>query len=190
MAQFAAKNKTLNFSEIFGYAFRNKNYWVYLLWILVPIFGWFILSGYGVRVIQTFLEKNFVSPPKIMPKSDMKKGFLMFVKFLPINLAFAGVSVLSEMVKIFYVLYALFLFLIPLLYVNYAKKETFASTYEFGIFEKNFSNFKDYLFAFFRYALLALVSIPLCFILIGIPILFYSSYISFAQFYTKFVDKK
>ena len=74
--------KPLDFKTAFKYPFnRAKGMWN-ILWVLLPIFGWFALGGYGIRIVKEFSHGKFKKLPVMSFGSDMKLGFFMFLKVL------------------------------------------------------------------------------------------------------------
>ena len=86
----------LDFKTAFKYSFnRAKGMWN-ILWMLLPVVGWFALGGYSVRIVQEFSQGKFKQLPIFEFRNDMKLGFFMFIKAIP----FVVVYILYSMVQI------------------------------------------------------------------------------------------
>ena len=56
--------KKLDFGTAFKYPFnRAKRMW-YILWLLVPIIGWFALGGYSIRLVKEFTKGKYKHLPE------------------------------------------------------------------------------------------------------------------------------
>ena len=73
----------LNFKTAFKYPFNRAKGMLNIFWIFLPIIGWFALGGYGVRIVQEFSKGKFKKLPTMKFSSDLKLGFMMFVKAIP-----------------------------------------------------------------------------------------------------------
>ncbi len=189
MAKKRSKKSVLSFSDAFKYPFNNFKRMFNVLWILFPIFGWFALFGYGVRIVKNFINGEFSGLPEMVFGSDMKFGFIMFLKSLPFMLAYSivifvlsGVPFLSNLILIF-----LEILVVPILTINFMKKESVESFFEFEIIKSVFGNFGEYLVAVLKSIGLTSVFMILSFILIGIPGLGFTGNIFIADFYRRHV---
>ncbi len=75
--------ETISFSEAFKYPFKTPKRLLYALLIFVPIIGWLALFGYGVRLVNEFIEGRYEGPIKLDFMEDLKFGFMVFLKSLP-----------------------------------------------------------------------------------------------------------
>jgi hypothetical protein len=182
---------TVSFSEAFKYAYKNKNAWNFL-WLLVPIYGWFLLGGYLVRIVNKFVEGNFSGLPTIEHGDDFKLGFFMFIKSLPLIIATYVVSLILAFIPVIGQLGSMFLSIVvlPMLYVNFWVKQTVASSFEFSVLEKVFDNFGAYLFAWIKGVGLGIVFALLSIVLVGLPGLIFTTYIFYGNFYGQYIGKK
>ncbi len=188
-----SKKTILTFKEAFNYPFnRAKGLWN-ILWILVPIIGWFALFGYGVRIIQEFCKGEFKRLPIFKFKNDLKLGFNMFLKSLPFVIAYIVVigilGVISEGLGNAADLF-LGIFVIPILTINFFKKQTVNSFFEFKVLNAVFSNLGDYFKAVIKTIALAIIFILMIIILVGIPANIFTSNIFLADFYRRKVSQK
>ena len=161
----AGKDK-LEFGTAFKYPFnRPKGMWN-ILWILFPIFGWFALGGYSIRIVQEFSKGKFKQLPLFKFKSDMKLGFFMLLKSIPFILAYLlvlgilGIILGLLGIPIWLLSFArvlLEMLIIPILFINFFNKETINSLFEFDKIGLVFSNFGDYIITILKGLLLAVI---------------------------------
>jgi hypothetical protein len=182
------KSDALKFNDAFSYPFNKAKRMWNVLWLFLPIFGWFALGGYSVRIIQEFTKGKFKNLPDMKFKSDMKLGFFMFLKMLPFMLAYmivAGILTMigSDLDVVFEVLFGLFV--LPILTINFMKKMTIESLFEFGIVGAVFSNLGDYLMTLLKSLLLGLIFLVMVIILVGIPASMFTKNIFLADFYRR-----
>jgi Protein of unknown function (DUF4013) len=178
----------LNFGDAFGYSFKRAKGLLNILWVFLPIFGWFALGGYSIRIIKEFCDGKFKQLPVMKFKSDMKFGFFMFLKAIPFVLAYVVVtSILSAISRPLggMVELVLAIFAVPMLAVNFMKKETIESFFEFEVLRAVTENFKDYLIVIWKSILLALVFIAMMIILVGFPAAAFTRNIFLADFYRR-----
>jgi len=177
--------KPLGFKTAFHYPFnRSKRMWN-ILWLLVPIIGWFALIGYGVRIIQGFIKGKFKELPIFHFKKDLKLGFFMFLKAIPFILACMVVFGILSLLKLGFISTLIEIFIIPILGINFIKKMTIGSFFEFKILKAVFTHFGDYVVAVLKSILLVIVFAFMCIILVGIPALFFTDNIFLADFYRR-----
>tara|TARA_Y100000310_G_C20067213_1_gene527678 strand:- start:23 stop:535 length:513 start_codon:yes stop_codon:yes gene_type:complete len=164
-----------------------------ILWVLLPIIGWFALGGYGVRIIKEFSKGKFKQLPTFKFKGDLKLGFFMFLKAIPFFLVYiVAIGIITLANPLFGGLSRLFveLFLIPILTINFMNKETVGSYFELNIIKFVFNNFGDYVIAVLKSILLALIFVVMYLILIGIPAQTFTQNIFLADFYRRRVTAK
>ena len=56
----------LDFKTAFMYPFHRAVWLLNILWVFLPIFGWFALMGYGVRLMQDFTKGSFEALPEFL----------------------------------------------------------------------------------------------------------------------------
>jgi len=180
--------KKLDFNTAFKYPFnRAKGMWN-ILWILLPIIGWFALVGYGIRIIKEFSKGKFKKLPTFKFKSDLRLGFFMFLKAIPFMIVYTIVDTIldkidpgiSRLVDFF-----LALFIIPILSINFANKETIESFFEFKTLKLVFKNLGDYIMALLKDILLGIVFAIMIIILVGIPAGIFTKNIFIVDFYRR-----
>ncbi|MFH0808324.1 MAG: DUF4013 domain-containing protein [archaeon] len=184
------KSEGLNFKSAFMYPFnRAKGMWN-ILWILFPIFGWFALGGYSVRIVKEFISGKFKNLPLMKFGDDMRLGFFMFLKAIPFvvvmvimfGILFLTNPILEVMAE---VLFGIFVF--PMLTIHFMNKQTIGSFFEFRIIGKVWNNFGDYFLAILKSIGLALVFLIMIIVLVGIPASQFTKNIFLADFYRRMV---
>jgi hypothetical protein len=190
MAKSGKGGGVLDFGSAFSYPFNRYKGMLNILWIFLPIFGWFALGGYGVRIVKGFLEGKFKELPFFSFSSDMKLGFFMFVKALPFFIAYVFVfGILDAITQGFSSLleFLFVIFVMPVLTINFFRKETVVSYFEFDLIKIVFKNFGEYMIALLKSIGLYLIFFIMIIILVGIPALAFTFYIFFAEFYRRYV---
>ncbi len=176
--------ETLTIKAAFKYPFnRAKGMWN-ILWILIPIIGWFALGGYIVRIIKGFLKGNFKKLPIFSFRSDLELGCTMFLKSLPFLIAYTiAALILSAISPV--LRYIMEILIIPILTINFINKQTIESYFEFKIIKHVFNNFGDYIVMILKGILLALIFLVMCVILVGFPAGAFTESIFIADFYNR-----
>jgi hypothetical protein len=179
--------ESLAFKTAFKYPFnRAKGMWN-ILWVLLPIFGWFALGGYTIRIVREFINGNFGQLPLFQFKNDMKLGFFMLLKAIPFIVAYmAVIFVLMKISPWLRIVTTLFeIFAIPILGVHFINKGTVGSFFEFQIVKVVFQNLGDYVITILKGFLLGLVFIVMIIVLVGIPAGAFTKNIFLADFYRR-----
>lgn len=181
------KSEILKFSDAFKFPFNRWKGLLNILWIFLPIFGWFALGGYGIRIVQGFTKGKFKELPVMTFGKDMKFGFFMFLKAIPFIVAYFVVMGLLGLLGGVgtFVNILIDIFVIPMLVVNFMSKQTMESLFEFRIVDKVFSNFGDYVVAMLKEIGLGLVFLVLSIVLVGIPAGMFAKNIFVADFYRR-----
>ncbi len=182
------KSVVLDFETAFKYPFNRAKGMFNILWLLLPIFGWFVLGGYSVRIVQEFSKGKFKRLPVMKFSADMKLGFFMFLKAIPFILVYSVFVMILYSVAVWLgILAELFIgiFMVPMLIVNFINKQTVESFFEFGIVRKVFDNIGDYFIAFLKDIILGIVFAVLIIILVGIPAGIFTKNIFLVDFYRR-----
>ncbi len=180
--------ETLDFKTAFMYSFNRPKGMLNILWVLLPIIGWFALGGYGVRIIQEFSKGEFKQLPVFKFGSDLELGFMMFIKALPFVITYIIIISILNKIDIRMAGLANFLiglFAVPILTINFFKKETVGSLFEFGIVKSVFNNLGDYIVAILKSILLGIIFLIMFIILVGIPAGTFTKNIFLADFYRR-----
>ncbi|MBT3582564.1 DUF4013 domain-containing protein [Candidatus Woesearchaeota archaeon] len=184
-----SKMTALDFDTAFRYPFKRKKALWNILWMFLPIIGWFVLIGYSVRIIKEFSKGKFKQLPVLKFKSDMKLGFFMFFKSLPFIIIYGiiigGLTAINPFLR--FITLPFEILLIPILFVNFFNKETISSLFEFKLIHVVIDNLGDYAMVFLRGLALGLTFFFLWIVLIGIPAGAFTSYIFVADFYRRHV---
>lgn len=179
--------KDVTFSQAFTYPFNRAKGLLNGFWLLLPVLGWLALFGYTIRIHQGFIKGKFKETPKMKFWDDFKFGIAMFFKIIPLLIFIGALSILGEMNDILYVIFLLFvLLMVPILGMNFIRKETVASSFEFRKTEGVFTNFFEYLVAWVQSLVLGIIFLVFSIVLVGIPAGMYTKNIFFANFYRKF----
>jgi len=156
---------------------------------LLPIFGWFALGGYGVRITKEWTQGKFKELPKLVFVEDMKLGAVMFVKALPFVISYfvvAGILGLIPFLGFAFQIVAELL-IVPILSINFIIKQTVESFFEFEILKGVFDNIGEYVVAFLKSFALTLVFTAMMLILVGIPASMFTGSIFLADFYRRLI---
>ncbi|WP_235284314.1 DUF4013 domain-containing protein [Methanosarcina sp. 1.H.A.2.2] len=140
--------ETITFSEAVKYPFKVPQRLLYILLLFIPIIGWLALFGYVVRLVNEFIEGRYEGLIKLDFMEDLKLGFMVFLKSLPFYIAytvvlFATMYVNETLGNIVNLL--LGFFVIPMLAVNFFRKQTVESFFEFDILNVVRDNLGEYI---------------------------------------------
>jgi len=179
--------KELEFGAAFKYPFNRPVGLLNILWLLLPIIGWFPLGGYSIRIVKNFVKGDFKELPLFSFGSDFKLGFFMFFKAIPFAIVYSVILMATQKIQILYILVAIFLgvFVAPILTINFFKKETIGSYFEFSKLDYVFDNISEYLIAILKSIGLALIFIVMMLVLVGIPASAFTKNIFLADFYRR-----
>ena len=150
--------KKLDFKTAFNYPFKRPKGMCYILWILLPIFGWFALGGYGIRLVKEFSKGKFKQLPVLKFKSDIKLGFWMFLKSIPFILVYGVVMSIINYTNPWaggIIRTLLEIFVVPILFIHFFNKETVKSLFDFKILKSVFNSIGDYIVTILKSILLA-----------------------------------
>jgi len=179
----------LDFSTAFKYPFNRWKGLLNILWVLLPIFGWFAIMGYQIRLVNEWIDGKFEELPLFHFVDDMKLGFIMFIKFIPFILVLLiGGWILGLAKALGTLVYLILVFLaVPILAMNFFRKQTVQSCFEFNKVRVVTSNLGDYIMVLIMSILLAIVFGVLSLILVGIPASTFTKNIFLADFYRRLV---
>lgn len=179
----------LKFSDAFKYPFNRAVGMLNILWILLPIIGWFPLGGYGIRIVKEFSKGRFKKLPKFSFGSDFSLGFFMFLKAIPLVLVYVIVSSLLEKMSIVggVVQILIAIFILPMLFINFFNKETIKSSFDLKVVKPVFNNLGDYIMAILKSILLTIIFLIMIIVLVGIPAGQFTKNIFMADFYRRHV---
>lgn len=175
----------VTFKEGLSYPWINgKRLWN-ILWILVPILGFFAIFGYTKKIVVNLVNKRLDGIPEFGKFWDnVSIGFSLFLRFIPLYLVIMIVNFIPDVGGILTALFQI-LFL-PWLTINLFMKGTVKSTFEFEtVMNVVFKNFGDYVVTFIKTAGYYLTYIVLSVVLVGIPCIYFGGYYYFADFYSR-----
>lgn len=179
----------LNFKAAFKYPFNKASRMFNVLWVLLPIIGWFALGGYGIVIVKNFIKGNFKELPEFEFGSNLSLGFFMFIKAIPLIIATMVINYAVGLFPFIGSLGSLFLyfFIIPMLVINFFNKETIMSCFEFKVIRPVFENFVEYVIVMLKSLALGLIFLLMYIILVGIPANAFTKNIFLADFYGRYV---
>ena len=185
--------KIISLSEAFKYPFKVPKKLLYALLILVPILEWLVLFGYIIRLINEFVEGRYKEPIDLDLMEDLKLGIIDFLKALPFYITYIivifAVNYVSETLGNLIGLLLGF-FVIPILMVNFFRKQTIESLFEFYILNFVKDNLGDYIVTVLKQSALEIVFAIISIVLIGIQAMIFTSSIFIANFYGRWVEHK
>ncbi|MEK6901620.1 MAG: DUF4013 domain-containing protein [Nanoarchaeota archaeon] len=174
----ALKYPFANFKRVF-------NYW----WILIPIWGWFVVSGYGIRIINTLVNGNTKELPAIRPFTGLfRTGFFAVVTWLTIAII-TGLFTLIPVLG--WIVYAYIIFIAPLLMFQFAEQGRIRDGFNVLRASKTmFSSFGRYLVAYVKTIVVGIVfllaSILIITLIVTLPAISFSQYFFFAEYYKQY----
>jgi len=177
----------LDFKTAFKYPFnRVKGLWN-ILWILLPIIGWFALGGYAIKIVQEFSKGKFKKLPIFKFSSDFKLGFFMFLKAIPFILVYSAFILILVKINPLFGVVRIFteIFAIPILFIHFINKETVGSFFEFKIIKSVLDNLGDYILALLKSILLSIIFFIMIIVLVGFPAGAFTKSIFLADFYRR-----
>jgi hypothetical protein len=184
--------ETISFSEAFKYPFKTPARLLYALLLIIPVIGWLALFGYTVRLINEFVEGRYEGLIKLDFMEDLKLGFIVFLKALPFYIVYAIILYAATYVsEIFGNLVSVLLgvFVIPLLAVNFMRKQTIESFFEFDILNIVRNNFGEYITTVLKQYALSFIFLILSIVIVGLPALMFTNTIFIANMYGRLVEK-
>jgi hypothetical protein len=185
--------ENISLSDAFRYPFKKPKRLLYALFLLIPIFGWLILFGYLIRLVNEFIEGRYEGLIKLNIIDDMSLGFTTLLKSLPFIIIYIIIiSAVNYVSETFGLLFNLLLsvFIVPILQVNFYRKQTIKSYFEFDILNIVKDNLGSYVVVILKQYVLTIIFLILSIVLIGIPALFFTNTIFIANFYGKCTEAK
>ena len=188
MSAKPAATQAIDFKSAFKYPFNRPAGMLNILWVFIPILGWFALMGYGIRIAKNFINNDFKELPLFNLGGDFKFGFFMFFKILPlivvimlINLVLMPLKGMGSLIAVLISLFA-----VPMLTINFFNKETVSSSFELDKLKPVFEHLGDYIIAFLKSIALAIIFAVMSINLIGIPASAFTKNLFLADFYRRY----
>jgi hypothetical protein len=176
-----SKEFKVGFNYPWGKASRLWN----ILWVLLPIFGWFALGGYCKKIVRSLVSGNTKELPVFGGFwNNFKEGVFIFVFMIPTMVVLMMLNLVPLVGQLAYFIAAIGL--LPWLVINFFVKETFESLWEI---EKAYNavakNIIEYLFMMLKSIVFVIVYGVLCIVLVGIPCLAFGHNFFIAEFYRR-----
>ena len=181
--------ESIDFKSAFKYPFNRAAGLLNILWMFIPIIGWFALYGYGITIVKHFIKGDFKELPKMDFGENLGLGFFMFFKSIPFMIVLFIMYIFLIFIPFIGPLASWFisLFIVPVLTINFFKKETVASYFEFEKIKYVFEDFEDYIIALLKSIALGIIFFLMIIILVGIPAATFTQNIFFADFYRRYI---
>ncbi|KKG12050.1 DUF4013 domain-containing protein [Methanosarcina sp. 2.H.A.1B.4] len=185
--------ETIGFIDALKYPFNRPKRLLYALWMLVPVIGWLALFGYVVRIANEFIEGKYEELPQLHFTDDLTFGVSMFLKSLPFYIVYialiTGITMLDEDIANILGLLIGF-FVLPVLNVNFYRKQTVGSYFDFGKLGYVMDNIGDYIVMMLKQYAISIIFLVISIVLVGIPALYVTSMIFAANFYGRFIEEQ
>ncbi len=155
-------------------------------WFLIPVWGWFVVPGYIVRIFREILRGKDLEMPPIRPFAGLfSTGFFFALLWLVITIitsALLFVPVLGRLAFVYV------LFVSPILVLQYVDTGRFGQGLNIVNATKIvFTHFWDYLLMWLKLMVVILAylvaSIPIVTVIVTFPGMAFSEYYLFAEFY-------
>ncbi|MDP2907738.1 MAG: DUF4013 domain-containing protein [Nanoarchaeota archaeon] len=176
--------KVSSFSDGLKYPWGAPKRLLNILWALIPFIGWLALVSYSQSIIRVIVAGNKTSLPEFIGFGEhLKKGFLLFVKSLPLLIAYflifsvPGIGGVAGFIA--------FVFFLPYLMINLFVTDRFEESFNIQkVWDNVFNNLREYLIAYVKTIGFVLIYGVLSIILIGIPCLHFGCLFFLVEFYT------
>ncbi|MBW2996649.1 DUF4013 domain-containing protein [Candidatus Woesearchaeota archaeon] len=179
--------EAIKFKSAFKYPFNRAMGMLNILWLLVPIIGWFALGGYGIRIVQHWIKGDFKELPVFQFGDHLKLGFFMFLKAIPFMIVYGGLQAMLGLMKFSGTMVSILIgiFIVPMLAMNFFNKETVGAFFEFSKIGPVFQNIGDYIIIMLKSIALQIIFIIMIIVLVGIPAGAFTKNIFVADFYRR-----
>ncbi|MDP3918503.1 MAG: DUF4013 domain-containing protein [Nanoarchaeota archaeon] len=164
---------------------KAKRLWN-ILWVLIPVFGWFALIGYVRNIVLSIVKGNTKELPEFGKFWDnFFMGLKLFIFLIPLMVVIMLLNIVP-FVGAFLAFFAQVLVL-PYIIIHLFVTDKFESTFDYNRWWRVVGgNFTEYLVAFLKTLVYAIVYGLLSFVLIGIPCYAFGMNIYIAEFYAKY----
>jgi hypothetical protein len=158
----------------------------YILWILVPIFGWFALIGYMKTIVKELVTKQRKELPEFGPFWDnFTQGVKVIIFIIPTYIVLSLIGAVPIIGTALY--YIVSIFIIPWLMINFFVKDSFSALWELQkAFDIVFNNAVEYIIAAIKTLIYEVVYGLLSIVLIGIPCYAFGNLYFLTDFYKKY----
>ena len=178
----ALKYPFANFKRVF-------NYW----WLLVPIWGWFVVPGYFIRVINELVKGNTKELPAIRPFAGLfRTGFFVVVTWL-IIVIITGLFMFIPILGV--IVYAYFILVNPILIFQFAEQGKIRDGLNVVRASKTvFASFGRYLVIYVKTIVVGIIlfiaSVLIITLIVTIPAMSFSQCYLFAEYYKQYGKKE
>lgn len=180
----ARKNlKISSFKQGLKYPWINAKKLWYVLWMLVPIFGWFVLGGYVITIVRNIANNNKNGLPEFGGIwNNFMTGLVFFFKAIPLMVVILLINIVPIIGWLVGLLVRIFLY--PYLIINLFVKEDFAASFDLKkVWWSVINNMEEYLIAVLKTLGFAVIYGLLSIVLIGIPCYLFGVVYYIAEFY-------
>ncbi len=179
-----AETSVSSFSDGLRYPWGMPKRLLNILWWLIPFIGGFALIGYSQSTIRAIVAGNKSNLPEFIGfKDNLKNGFRLFVKALPLLIAYTlvyslpGIGMITGWIAC--------IFFLPYLTLNLFVTDKFEESFNIKkAYDEVFHNIEEYLMAFLKTLGFIIIYLFLSIILIGIPCLAFGHVFFLAEFYS------
>lgn len=181
-------------TEALKYPFTNIKRLFNIWWVLIPIWGWFVMGGYGIRILTRLVKGDTKELPPIRPfKGLFKTGFLFAVAYLIVYIPSYFLFIFVPIVR--WVIFVYFMLILPLLVFQFAEKQRIRDGINIiRATQIVFTHFGEYLLAYFKTLVVGIIflfaSIPIITLIVTYPAIMISQYYFFAEYYKTFAPKR
>ncbi|MCB9358820.1 DUF4013 domain-containing protein [Candidatus Woesearchaeota archaeon] len=163
---------------------RASRLW-YILWGIVPIFGWFLLIGYVKTVVLELVKGKNKELPKIEGLGEsFVEGVKIVIFLIPTMVVLGLISAIPFGGQALASLIGLFI--VPWLLIDFLVTGKFESLWKIQeTFDVVIGNSLEYVSSLIKTIVYAIVYGCLSFVLVGIPCLFFGQGYFLADFYRK-----
>ena len=172
--------------EALRYPFAKWRRLFNYFWLLIPVWGWFVVYGYLIRILENLRRGRHRELPAIHPlKGLFSTGFFLCVSiFIYAIILFA----LSLIPVLGWVAYVYVLLISPLLFLHYSETKNVKDLFDVvTASDILFSYPKEYILAWLKtiafILILLLASIPVITLIVTLPALSFGQYYFFGEFY-------
>lgn len=175
--------KVSSFSEGLKYSWGVPKRLLNILWALIPIIGWLALVSYSQSIIRAIIAGNKDNLPEFIGFGEnLRKGFLLFIKSLPILIAYSLIFSIPGIGQI--VGWIAFVLFLPYLGINLLVTDRFEESFNIKkAWNAVSKNLEEYLIAYLKTIGFVLVYGLLSILLVGIPCLAFGHFLFLAEFY-------
>lgn len=173
-------------TEALKYPFANWKRLFNYFWILVPVWGWFVVYGYLIRILENLRRGRHRELPTIHPfKGLFSAGFFLCVSIFAYAIILFALSLIPVLG---WLIYIYVLLISPLLLLRYSETKKIKDIFDVvGASEVMFSHFKEYILAWLKTIafifILLVASLPLVTLIVTLPAVSLGQYYFFGEFY-------